>query len=816
MRTLIHDVRYAIRLLVRHRGVTVVALITLSLAIGANAAIFSVYNALLIRALPFPESSRLAQIGRQYSEDKADATSVPKYFQWRSDAGTVFTDIAGFDIIGSGFNLVGSGAPERLRGTRVTAGFLGVLGVAPTLGRDFRPDEDVPGGARVVILSHGLWVRRFGANPRIVDTKITLNNEPFTVVGVMPNGFTFPPVDVWTLFQFDPASQDKANYFNVVGRLRPGVSFDQARAAMAVSLQRFAKDHRDSVGDHESVFVDPLQEFRNGSMRPALLVLLASVGFVLLIACVNVANLQIAQAADRRHEMALKAALGASTGTIVRELLVESVLLAVVSGVAGLLVANWTLPMLLKLAPVNGPSLEGVTIDGIVLGVGMAVSMACGIVFGLLPAWQAAHPMLDTVLREGSGRLAGGQGRGRKVLVAAEVALAMLLTVGAALLVKNLSRLYHVEPGFSAENVLTMKLSLSEVKYGKSAQPLAVFEEDVTSRLLRTPGTTAAGLALSLPLEMGPDLPFTIEGKYVPGTQTGTGDMQFRSVSAGYFDALGIKVRRGRPFTNNDRAGTLPVVIVNEAAAKEYWPGLNALGHRLTIGEGWDASMADKSPREIVGIVDDVREQGLGRVAPAVMYVPVGQVNDAMNALAVRLLPMSLVVRSTQPVGSLSKMVTDIVQSVDPAQPVSDVRTMTEIVSRSLGSERFNAMLLGGMAGLALLLAAVGIYGVLSQLVAQRTREIGVRMALGATSGGVLALFLRQALWLVAAGIAAGLLGAFGAARFLTSMLSGISATDPWVFAGAPLVLLLVALAAIVAPVWRAARVEPSRALRTE
>jgi putative ABC transport system permease protein len=816
MRTLLHDVRYAIRLLVRHRGVTLVALVTLSLAIGANAAIFSVYNALLIRALPFPQSNRLAQIGRQYSEEKADATSVPKFFQWRSDSGTVFTDIAGFDLIGSGFNLVGSGAPERLRGTRVTAGFLGVLGVAPALGRDFRPDEDVPGGARVVILSHGLWVRRFGANPGIIDAKITLNSEPYTVVGVMPDGFAFPSVDVWTLFQFDPASQDKANYFNVVGRLRPGVSFDQARAAMKVSLQRFAKDHKDSVGEHESVFVDPLQEFRNGSMRPALLVLLASVGFVLLIACVNVANLQIAQAAERRHEIALKAALGAGTATILRELLVESVLLALASAAAGLLVANWTLPMLLKLAPVNGPSLEGVTLDGTVLGVAMVVSTGCGILFGVLPAWQAAHPLLDTVLREGSGRLAGSQGRGRKVLVASEVALAMLLTVGAALLVKNLSRLYRVDPGFTAENVLTMKLSLSEVKYGKSAQPLSLFEEDVTSRLRRTPGTTAAGLALSLPLEQGPDLPFSIEGKYVPGTQTGIGDMQFRSVSAGYFDALGIKVRRGRPFTAHDRAGTLPVVIINEAAAKEYWPGVNALGRRLTIGEGWDASMADTSPREIVGIVDDVREQGLGREAPSVMYVPIGQVNDNMNALAVRLLPMNLVVRSTQPVGSLSKMVADIVQSVDPAQPVSDVRTMTEIVSRSLGSERFNTMLLGGMAGLALLLAAVGIYGVLSQLVAQRTREIGVRMALGATSGGVLALFLRQALWLVVAGIVAGLLGALGAARFLTSMLSGISATDPWVFAGAPLVLLLVALAAIIAPVWRAARVEPARALRME
>jgi predicted permease len=816
MRTLLHDLRYASRLLIRHRGVTIVALVTLALAIGANAAIFSVYNALLIRSLPFPEADRLAQLGRQYSEEKVDATSIPKFFRWRADSGTTFTDLAGFDILGSGFNLVGSGPPERLRGTRVTSGFLKVLGVAPQIGRDFRDDEDVPGGARVVMLGHGLWTRRFGARPEVVGTKVTLNNEPFTIIGVMPPGFAFPNVDVWTLFQFDPASQDKANYFDVIGRLRPGVSYDQARAAMAVSVKRFAHDHPDSVGSHETVFVEPLRDFRNGSMRPALLVLLASVGFVLLIACVNVANLQIAQAGERRHEIALKTALGASRGTIVRELLVESLLLALVGGVAGLLVAYWTLPALLKLAPATGPSLDGVTVDGTVLIFAMLVSTTSGVLFGLLPAWQAAHPMLDTVLREGSGRIAGGRAPGRKLLVAAEVAVAMLLTVGAALLVKNLDRLHRVDPGFTAENVLTMKLSLSEVKYGKTSQTLALFEEDVTGRLLRTQGTTAAAVALSLPLELGPDLPFAIEGKYVPGTQTGIGDMQYRSVGAGYFDALGIKVRRGRPFTPGDRAGSLPVVIINEAAAKTYWPGVNALGHRLTIGEGWDASMADKSPREIVGIVDNVHEQGLGAEAPPVMYVPVGQVNDALNLLSVRLLPVTLVVRSTQPVGSLTKTATDIVQAVDPAQPVSEVRTMTDIVSRSLGAERFNTLLLGAMAGLALLLAAVGLYGVLSQLVTQRTREIGVRMALGATSGGVLRLFVKQGLWLVGAGILVGLLGAFGATRFLTSMLSGMSATDPWVFGAAPVLLLLVALAAIVGPVSRAARVEPSKALRME
>jgi putative ABC transport system permease protein len=392
----------------------------------------------------------------------------------------------------------------------------------------------------------------------------------------------------------------------------------------------------------------------------------------------------------------------------------------------------------------------------------------------------------------------------------------MLLTVGAALLVKNLSRLHRIEPGFVAEQVLTMKLSLPEVKYGASATSLALFEDQVTSRLRQLPGTSAAALALSLPLELGPDLPFAIEGKYVPGSNTGVGDMQYRAISPDYFAALSIRVRRGRPFTASDRQGSLPVIIINEAAAKMYWPALNALGHRLTIGKGWDPGLADPGPREIVGIVEDVRESGLGADAPAVMYVPIAQQNDGLNRLMVRLLPISLVVRSTQPVGALARTVTEVVQTVDPVQPVSDVRTMTEIVSRSLGSDRFNTLLLGALAGLAVLLAAVGLYGVLAQLVAQRTREIGVRMALGATSGGVLRMFLTQGLALVTIGIVVGLLAALGATRILTGLLSGMSATDPWVFATAPFVLLVVALIAIVRPVWRAAHVDPARALRVE
>jgi predicted permease len=575
------------------------------------------------------------------------------------------------------------------------------------------------------------------------------------------------------------------------------VSLDHIRAVMRVSGERFRREHPDAMGDRETVFVEPLREFRTAGLRPALLVLLGSVALVLLIACVNVANLQLAQAAERQHEIALRTALGASTGRIVRSLLVESTLLALVSGTVGVLVAYGTLPAILALAPSTGLSFTDVAIDRTVLAFALAVSMTAAVLFGLLPAWRAATPGLDRLLREGSGRLTTGRARGRKLLVAVEVALAMLLTVGAALLAKNLARLQQVEPGFVAEHLLTMKLSMSEVKYGGTASSLALFEEQVTGRLQQAGGISAAALTLSLPLEIGPDLPFTIEGQYVPGGNAGIGDMQYRAVTPGYFEALGIRVRRGRPFAASDRAGARPVVIVNEAAAATYWPGVNALGRRLTIGQGWDESLADPWPREIVGIVENVRESGLGTTAPPVMYIPLAQQNDALNRLMVRLVPLSLVVRSTQPVGGLARTVTQVIQSVDPEQPVSDVRPMTEIVSESLGSERFNSLLLGAMAGLALLLAAVGLYGVLAQIVMQRSREIGLRMALGATAGDVLRMFLTQGLLLAITGITVGLLASWGATRFLVGMLSDVSPTDPWVLVTTPAVLLMVALTAI-------------------
>ena len=818
MTTFLADLRYSGRVLWKHRGVNAVALITLALAIGANTAIFSVYNALLVRALPFPDSGALVQVARGYPDGVGDSVAVPKFLRWREGSGAVFQNIAAYDTLGSGFNLIGAGSPDRLTGTRVSADFFRTLGISPMVGRDFDRREDLPGGPKVVVISHGLWARQFGARGDIVGRAIRLNDEPYTVVGVMPDGFRFPErADLWTLFQFDPASRDRANYFDVLARLRPGISMAQARSVLNVVLERLDKEDPEAVDERETASVLPLRDHLYGSMRPALLILLTSVGFVLLIACVNVANLELALATEREHEIALKSALGASTRVIVRQLLIENVLLAIVGGAAGVVLASWTLPALVALAPANAPPLTGVGIDRTVLLFSTGLALCAGLLFGLVPAWGIARPSLDSVLREGARRATGGRGgaRMRGLLVSAEVALALMLTIGAALLIKHLASLQRTDPGFVVENVLTLKLSLPEAKYGRT-EALAQFSEQVEQRLSRLPGVTAAAMTLSLPLELGPDLPFSIEGKYVPGTEKGVGSAQYRSIGPEYFEALRIAIRSGRLFTPSDRAGALPVAIVNETAARRYWPGTSPVGQRLTVGQPLMRDLADSSPREIVGVVRDVREQGLEAEAPAILYIPLAQQNDALTALGVRLLPLSVVLRSTASIDNFAQSARAAVWSVDPTQPVSDVRSMQEIVSRSLGSNRFNTLLLGLLAGLALLLSAVGLYGVLAHLVTQRTREIGVRMALGASARAVLGLFLRQGLMLVGIGIVAGTLGAAALSSLMSSLLTGSNPRDPLVFVIAPVVLVLVALIAIARPAARAARIDPVRALRAD
>jgi putative ABC transport system permease protein len=812
------DVRYAARMLRKQPGFAIAAILTLALGIGATTAIFTVVDAFLLRSLPFPEADRLVQVGRLFPDGFGSSVSQVKFLHWRKEGQQVFVETAAYNDLGTGFSIVGSAGPERLTGSLVTAGFFEVLGVQPVLGRTFSRAEDVPGGPRVVVLSQALWQNRFGANRDIIGRAISLNTVPYTVIGVMPEGFRYPDVaSVWTLFQFDPASQDRAHNFEVVARLRPGVTLEQAGAAMAVVGERFRRAAPEAVlGDKETVGVRPVRNRLYGDLRRPLLILFAAAGFVLLIGCVNVANLQLAQAVARHHEIALRLALGASTWTIVRQLLVECLLLAVIGGMAGMALAHAGVPALLASSPVRLPYTENIAVDWRVFAFALATSLGAGLVFGLLPAWQSARFNLDGVLRGGAHRMIGHTSRWmRGALVAGEVALALMLTICAFLLVKSLAALYATQPGFVAEHVLTMKLPLAEARYG-NGRALARFQEQVEERISTLPGVRAAGVAVLLPFQLDTDMVFTIEGRYLPGTETGVGWAQHRINSPGYFGTLQIPLRRGRLFTAHDRADSLPVVIINEAAAARFWPTSNPIGQRITLGQPELPSLADANPREIIGVVGDVREVALGERPAPTVYVPLSQQNDAVAALAVRLVPFSVAVRADGGVPQLTRSVQQAIWSIDSQQPISDVRTMQEIVTRSLGSQRFNTVLLGALAALALLLAAVGLYGVIARIVGQQTREIGMRMALGATRTNVIGMFLRQALALVAVGVVAGLIGALGLTRLLRALLTDISTTDPWVFALGPAVMFAVAVLAALRPAMRGAGVDPASALRAE
>lgn len=822
---LLQDLRYAVRVLLRKPGFTIVALLTLALAIGANTAIFSVVNALMLRPLPFPEPEEIVQLQRNFPQANVTLVAAPKFLYWR-DHNTVFERMATYDTLGSGFNLTGDGPPERVTGSRVSLHFFEVFAARPLHGRAFLPEEDLPNGSKVVVLSHGLWKRRFGGDPSMVGRQISLSGQSYSVVGIMPAGFSYPATaDLWTPVAIDPASREKANYLEVSARLKEGVTLEKAQAEMDVVAQQYRQAWPDEMADVETIRVKTLQERLYGDFRPALLVLLGTVGLVLLIACVNLANLQLARAAARRREVAIRTALGARSGRIVAQLLTESLLLAFAGGALGVLVGAWTLEPLLALSPVaqtaqmgtSAPAaLPEIGIDGTVLLFAFGASLLSGLLFGLAPALQAARPNLNDPLKEESGRSTGGR-TGRIVrigLVVAEVAVALLVITGAALLMRSFAGLVSTDPGFRPENVTTLKLSLPEARYGTS-HAVEQYALQISERVAALPGVSSAAVATSLPLEMGPDMPFTIEGKYTGGDE-GVGDAQLRTSTAGYFETMGLRLVRGRFLTEQDRLSSEPVALINEAAARQYWPEGDALGSRIHLGMPFVPDLADKMPRRIVGIVKDVREVGLDQEAPPILYIPIGQVNPALMTLIVRLLPMSLVVRTEGEVPGLLEAIQRQIWAVDPQQPISGVRTMEEIVARSLGNHRFNMVLMGGLALLALVLAGVGIYGVLSFLVTQRTREIGVRMALGATAGQVLRLVVGQGLVAVGIGVAIGLGLVIAGTRVLASLLVGVSATDPLTFVVAAVVLTAVALLASSIPARRASGLNPLIALRRE
>ncbi|HEY6551837.1 MAG TPA: ABC transporter permease, partial [Vicinamibacteria bacterium] len=606
MNLLWRDLKYAARMLAKTPAFTAVALVTLTLAIGANTAIFSIVNGMLIQPLPFPDQEELVQLMRGFKEGGlSGATSVPKYAYWQENTRDLFDGVAAFDNLGSGFNMAGDGKPERIRGSRVTHEFFNVFGATPALGRGFQPEEDRPGAAKVIVLSHGLWTRRFGADRGIVGRTLQLNGEAYTVVGVAPEGFKYPATaELWTPFQMDRASQDRGHYFEAVGRLKDGVSFEKAKATADVVGKQYITAHPDFGPTGETLSLITLRDRLYGRLRPVLLILLGAVAFVLLIACVNLANLQLARATARQREVAIRTILGARSSQIVRQLLTESLLLSAIGGLLGLAVGSWILKPLLALSPPEIERLTPIGIDLPVLGFTFALALLAGLLFGLVPAAQAARVDLNAPLKEGSTRSTGGA-RGnlmRRILVVGQVALALIPLTGAVLLVKSFTGVVRTDPGFDPKNVLTLKLSLPEGRYGKP-ETMQAFSRDVVEKVESLPGVKRASIAMFLPLEGGADLPFTIEGKYTGGTSEnspGIGFAQYRPSTAGYFDAFGIKVARGRGFTSRDSHGAPLVALINEAAAKRFWPNENPLGQRIHVGPPFVPELGDATTREIV------------------------------------------------------------------------------------------------------------------------------------------------------------------------------------------------------------------------
>jgi predicted permease len=811
MRSTWQDLRYAIRVLVKSPGFTAVAVLTLALGIGANTAIFTVVYGVLLRPLPFPQPDRIVQLAETYRADSDEMDLSWNELEHLREYSQLFEQIAGYTDVG--FNLATGTEAEHVRGVPASAEYFQVLGVHPALGRDFFPEEDRGNGQRVAILSHELWLRRFGGDAAVIGRKILLSGDAFTVIGVMPAGFDpranseLNPgtrADVWVPLALVAKSAGSGENISVIARLKQGVTREQLQSQMDVVTRDFRVRYPNVVGKELVMSFRPYQSMIGAGMRPFLLILLGAIGFVLLIACANVANLFLARGSSRGKEIAVRVAMGASRARIVRQLLTESLLIALAGGALGLLVANAGLGSLLTMAPSNLPRLSDIRIDGWVFAFTLLISILTGVVFGIAPALYATKTNLSETLKEGEGRASAGAGRARlrQGLVIGELALSLVLLTGAGLMIATFERLMNTSPGFDAHHVLTVQFWLTGSKYNSTPE-IMKFYRAVEQRIEALPGVTAGGVvAAGLPLERGGNNGVRIAG----AKESEWISMDYREITPDYFQTIGTPLKQGRGITEADSEASNSVVVINEAAARKYFPDRSSLGEHLYVSGVLC---------EVVGVVGDVKSH-VDQPAEPTTFVPAAQAKLGTSNLFEGWFPRSIVVRTKGDPLLLNRALREAVAATDPLVPTGAIRSMDQVLSRSLALRSFMMLLLSIFGALALVLAAVGIYGVIAFAVSQRTREIGVRMALGARPADVLRMVLREGMTLVAAGVALGIVASLMLTRLLEGMVYGVKVRDPLIFAVVNLLMVAVSLAACYIPARRATRVDPLEALRYE
>jgi putative ABC transport system permease protein len=809
MENALKDVRYSLRMLRKNPAFTIAAILTLALGIGANTAIFSIVDAVLLNPFPYRDHTKLVMIRQSLPKigvQEQMRASGPEFIDFR-DQNSVFEQVAALEPVSR--NLTGGQEPERIAAAKVSADFFSMLGIPPLAGRAITADDQGPKGERVLVISHGLWQRRFGGE-EVIGQKVALDDEPYTIVGVMPQRFRFDTAEAWFPFPFDMSQGPRSGRsFLVMGRLKPEVDIKQADAELEVVARRQEQELAGATPEYadRKIALVPLLDFTLGSVRTALLVLLGAVAMVLLIACANIANLLLARAVSREREIAIRQALGASRSRIIRQMLTESGVIALLGGGLGLLLAVWSLDALVALVPTGSipPGIE-VSMEARVLVFTLAVSLATALVFGLWPALQASKVNLNESLKEGSQKttVSYRNRRAQSLLVVAEVGLSLLLLIMAGLMLRSFARLTRVDPGFDPENVVSMRINLPPARYAQEGR-MAAFFQQLIERVETVPGVESVAVASHMPFVYTEDWTLTVEGA-ATGDPAQTQNLDTRTVSPGYFHAMQIPLLKGETFSRQDVAGAPGVVIINRTMARRFWPDEDAVGKRIKLGR----ADSDNPWLTVRAVVEDSAQGSLDVATKPEVYFPLAQ-------MAWRYRRMNLAVRSTSGdplnlVGSIQEQV----RSIDKDQPVYQIQTMESLIADSVGPRRFAMTLLGLFAGLALLLAVIGIYGVMSYAVRQRTHEIGIRVALGAGQKDVMKLIVGQALVFIVWGLIAGLIGAFIATSLLSNLLYDVSARDPITFAAVTALLAVIALAACYIPARRATKVDPMIALRYE